>query len=37
MNGCPSTRLDYAIWRGNYSEGILFALARDNGAGRATS
>jgi hypothetical protein len=37
MNGCPSTWLDYAIWPSNYSERILFGLARDDGAGRAIS
>jgi hypothetical protein len=31
----PSTRLDYATWRGIYSEGILFGLARDKSAVRA--
>jgi hypothetical protein len=31
----PSTRLDYATWRGIYSEGILFGLAREKSAVRA--
>lgn len=34
MNYRPSVRLNYAVGRGNYSKGILFGMARDDGAGR---
>jgi hypothetical protein len=34
---CPSMRLNYAIWRDIYSEGILFGLARTESAVRASS
>jgi hypothetical protein len=34
MKDCPAIGLNYAIWRSNYSEWILFGLARDKGAGR---
>ena len=37
MNHRASMRLDDAIWRRDYSEWILFGMARDNGAGRAAS
>ena len=37
MKHCPSMRLDDAIWPLDYSEWILFALARDDGAGGAAS
>ena len=33
----PPTRLNYAIWRGIYGEGILFSLARDSSAVHASS
>ena len=32
----PSIRLNYAIWRSIHSEGILFGLARDKSAVRAS-
>jgi len=35
IQGCPSTRLYYAIFRGIYSEDILFGLARNKSAVRA--
>jgi hypothetical protein len=35
--GRPSMRLNYAIWRDVYSEGILFGLARTKSAVHASS
>jgi len=32
IKDCPSTRLNYVIWRGIYSEGTLFVLAREKSA-----
>jgi hypothetical protein len=36
MKHRPSTRLNYAIWRSIVSEGIVFGLARDKSAIRAS-
>jgi len=37
IKGCPSMRLNYAIWRYVYSERILFGLAREKSAVHAFS
>jgi hypothetical protein len=37
IKGCPSVRLNYAIWRDVYSERILFGLAREKSAVHASS
>ncbi len=37
IKGRPSMRLNYAIWRNIYSEGILFGLARKKSAVHAPS